>query len=427
MIETTEYKKIPATVLHRVMGKTDINEVKSGIAEAEAIIDKVIHEYGRFNLILDPRGHDFADLAAHKMWKMWLMQDVLGKGNTNYIANIVTDSTIRREEWELMNTEKTKFFFDFDEGSNWLQKMVDIEGNNTGLMRKGPSQTAEYAAAGRAIESIKPEDERICYDPYAIHFIGKEFLRYFELLSRNPESAKAIMGQFERLYPGVYNSTVARVRYFDDFVRTSAENGLEQLVILGSGYDTRAYRIEKLIENVKVYEVDHPDTQSVKMEKIKEIFGSLPDHVAYVPVDFGTEYLGQRLIEQGYNRSQKTLFIMEGLTLYIPPKAVDDILSFIVKNSAKGSAVIFDYFPESLVNGTCALEVGKNLRNFVEQYKESFQFGIKEGTVETFLAQRGFSQIKNVTSEDFKRAYFHGKNENMEVCSLLSVVHAVTK
>ncbi|NJD78898.1 MAG: class I SAM-dependent methyltransferase [Candidatus Methanoperedens sp.] len=286
---------------------------------------------------------------------------------------------------------------------------------------------AEYIAAGRAMESIKPEGERICYDPYAIHFIGKESLRYFELLSRNSETAKSIMEHFERLYPGVYNSSVAKVRYFDDFVRTSVDKGLEQLVILGTGYDTRAYRIEKLKENVKVYEVDHPDTQCVKMEKIKEIFGSLPDHVVYVPVDLVTEDIGQRLMQQGYNRSQKTLFVMEGLTCYIPPKVVDEILSFIVKNSARGSAVIFDYFPESLVNGTCVLEAGKNLQNFVEQYNESFQFGIKEGTVETFLAQRGFSQIKNVTGEDFKRAYFHGKNENMEVCGLLSIVHAVIK
>ncbi len=93
MIETTEYEKIPATILHRVTGKTDINEVKRGIAEAEEIIDKVIHEYGRFNLILDPRGHDFADLAAHKMWKMWLIQDVPIKGKTNYTAIISTCKT----------------------------------------------------------------------------------------------------------------------------------------------------------------------------------------------------------------------------------------------------------------------------------------------------------------------------------------------
>jgi methyltransferase (TIGR00027 family) len=274
------------------------------------------------------------------------------KGKTNYTAIIVPDSLIGRGEKELMDTEKTKFFFDFDEGSNWLQKMIDIDENSNGLMRKGPSKTSEYVAAGRAIESIKPEGERICYDPYAIHFIGKESLRYFELLLRNPETAKAIMEHFECLYPGVYNSSVAKVRYFDDFVRTSADKGLEQLVILGSGYDTRAYRIEMLKENVMVYEVDHPDTQSVKMEKIKEIFGSLPDHVVYVPVDLVTENLGQRLMQQGYDRSQKTLFVMEGLTCYILPKTVDDILSFIVKNSARGSAVIFDYFPESLVNGT---------------------------------------------------------------------------
>jgi methyltransferase (TIGR00027 family) len=258
-------------------------------------------------------------------------------------------------------------------------------------------------------------------------WVGKESLRYFELLSRNSETAKSIREYFERLYPGAYNSSVAKVKYFDDFVLLSADKGLEQLVILGAGYDTRAYRIEKLKEKVKVFEVDHPDTQSVKMEKIKEIFGSLPDQVVYVPVDLATENLDQRLMQQGYDRSQKTLFVMEGLTCYIPPKAVDDILSFIVKNSGKGSAVIFDYFPESLVNGTCALEVGKNLWNFVEQYNESFKFGIKEGTVETFLAQRGFSQIKNVTSDDFKKAYFHGKNENMEVYSLLSIVHAVIK
>ncbi|MCZ7381588.1 MAG: hypothetical protein O8C64_08500 [Candidatus Methanoperedens sp.] len=127
MIETTEYKKIPAAILHRITGKSDIDEVKRGIAEAEEIINKVIHEYDSFNLILDPRGHDFADLAAHKMWKMWLIQDALIKGKVNYTAIIAAESSHTRAEKELMDTEKTKFFFDFDEGSNWLQKMAGIE------------------------------------------------------------------------------------------------------------------------------------------------------------------------------------------------------------------------------------------------------------------------------------------------------------
>lgn len=135
MIETIEYKKIPAVILHRITGKTDIDDVKRGIAEAKKIINKTIHEYGRFNLILDPRGHNFTDLAAHRMWKMWLIQDVMGKGKNDYAAIIVPDSPTGRGEKELMETEKTKFFFDFDEGSNWLRKMVDTEENITGLMR----------------------------------------------------------------------------------------------------------------------------------------------------------------------------------------------------------------------------------------------------------------------------------------------------
>jgi O-methyltransferase involved in polyketide biosynthesis len=61
-----------------------------------------------------------------------------------------------------------------------------------------------------------------------------------------------------------------------------------------------------------------------------------------------------------------------------------------VENSAKGSAVIFDYLPESLVNGTCVMEVYKKLRKFARQYNEFYQLGFKEGTAETFLAQQGF-------------------------------------
>ncbi len=135
--------------------------------------------------------------------------------------------------------------------------------------------------------------------------------------------------------------------------------------------------------------------------------------------------LASGCIAQGYDRSQKTLFLLEGLIMYIPPEAVDETLSFIAKNSGKGSAVIFDYYPESVVDGTCELEVGKNIRDYTRQQGEPLQFGIKEGKVENFLAARGFSQIHNVTSEDYKKMYFHGVNAGRSVCSLLYFAHAV--
>ena len=147
-------------------------------------------------------------------------------------------------------------------------------------------------------------------------------------------------------------------------------------------------------EKVRVFEVDHPDTHNVKIKKVKEIFGSLPDHVTYVPVDFETENLGERLVIQGYDRSLKTLFLLEGLVMYIPPEAVDETLSFIAKNSGKGSVILFDYYLESVVDGTCELEVGKNILNYTKQQGEPLQFGIKEKWLRPSFQRGDFPELR---------------------------------
>ncbi|HEY3272557.1 MAG TPA: class I SAM-dependent methyltransferase [Methanocella sp.] len=288
-----------------------------------------------------------------------------------------------------------------------------------GMEKKGPSRMAENVALIRADESRKPEDERICYDPYAIRFIGREMLA---LMTRYPEKFKAEMDKHNRLMPGLANSLVARVRYFDDVVEASAGEGLEQLVVLGAGYDTRPYRIESL-RNVRVFEVDSPDTVNAKMEKIREIFGSLPAHVTYVPADLEIVKLGQRLEAGGYDRSKKTLFVMEGLLYYLPPEAVDETLAFIVHNSGKGSAVLFDYGRNREGKPTTS---DLNGSDFARRQGEPVKSDIT-GPIETFLTERGFSGIRNLDSEDYKKIYFHGKNADREVYDRSSFVYAVVK
>jgi methyltransferase (TIGR00027 family) len=132
-------------------------------------------------------------------------------------------------------------------------------GHETNVKRK--SKMAELIALHRVAESALPEGKRICYDPYAVHFVDPEVL---EFARKNPEKTKAMREHYERLFPGLSSSIRARVRYFDDFVKAAADEGLEQLVILGAGYDTRAYRIEGLEgnANVKVFEVDHPEIKA---------------------------------------------------------------------------------------------------------------------------------------------------------------------
>jgi methyltransferase (TIGR00027 family) len=298
----------------------------------------------------------------------------------------------------------------------------------TRKMKKGSSGTAENVAFVRALESLKSEDERICYDPYAVRFLSQQYLVFLEMAAHDPSKTP---------FPGIHNSLSARVRYFDDFVKSSIEEGLEQLVILGAGYDTRAYRIEGLRGKVRVFEVDHPETQSVKIEKIKDIFGSLPDHVEYVSVDFEGENFSHRLLEHGYEKSKKTVFIMEGLIYYLPPKAVDDMLCFIAKNSGVGSAIIFDYVYESSIDrtsGICGVQCTAcdqialmNAKKGMVQQGEPYKFGVKDGMLETFIVQSGFSQVCDVTTEDYKKIYFQGINEKRPVCCLSHFAHAIVE
>ena len=126
MIKTTEYKKIPATILHQITGEIDVEEVKRGLDEANEAINKIIYKHGLFNLIIDLRGISFTDMAAHKIWKLWLQIGLIEE-KVNYIAIILVDSSHAREEKELMETKTIQFFFDFDEGSNWLHNLAGIE------------------------------------------------------------------------------------------------------------------------------------------------------------------------------------------------------------------------------------------------------------------------------------------------------------
>lgn len=295
-------------------------------------------------------------------------------------------------------------------------------------IKKGSSVTAENVAFVRALESLKPEGERICYDPFAVRFLSQQYLTFLKMAACDPSKTP---------FPGLHNSLSARVRYFDDFVKKFIDEGLEQLVILGAGYDTRAYRIEGLRGKVKVFEVDHPETQSVKIEKIKDIFGSLLDHVEYVSVDFENEDFSHRLLEHGYERSLKTVFIMEGLIYYLPPKTVDEMLCFIAKNSGFGSAIIFDYVYESSIdrtNGICGVQCTAcdqialmDAKKGMAQQGEPYKFGVKDGMLETFIVQSGFSQVCDVTTEDYKKIYFQGINEKRPVCYLSHFAHAIVE
>lgn len=282
------------------------------------------------------------------------------------------------------------------------------------------SHSAGIIAAHRAIESSKDAEERVCYDPFAGRFLPPGFT----VIGEYEIPGEVALKLFQDLVPGFHEFFIARTRYIDDYLLEFINKGLEQLVILGAGYDSRAYRLGGLKNKVSIFEVDHPATQSVKKEKLQEIFQVLPDHVTYVPVDFHKDNLPSCLSENGYDRHLTTLFIWEGVTMYVAPEGVDETLAFISQNSGKESAVIFDYTYHEVVAGTYERKEAQEWLRIPKKSDEPLLFGIRKGQTEPFLSERNFCHINIITNDYFNDTYFIGANHGRKSTPILCIAHA---
>ena len=302
-----------------------------------------------------------------------------------------------------------------------MVQQFDSRTKEVEMGKRDPRKMALQIAGLRANETHLPEEERVFEDPYAEYFFPEDVRK----MATDIDWVRAERAKYEAIMPGANGAIAARIRYIDEILTDAIRTGFEQLVIIGAGYDTRAYRIPGAKEHLKVFEIDHPATQEVKINTITEIFNRLPDHVTYLPVVFGQDRLDEKLFQAGYDPGRKTLFVMEGLLMYIPPPAVDGLLSFIGKASAPGSAVVADYFDTSVVDGTSPLKEAQVLRSFVESEGAPLQFGIPEDSVEDFFKQRGFSDATRVTSASCKEKYFKGPSRERAVSPMFNFVYAL--
>ncbi len=282
-----------------------------------------------------------------------------------------------------------------------------------------PSRTSEGTTATRAAEMRRPEKERICHDSLARHFLSD----FHRNLGRFPFLSRTHRWLVERRCPGLRGGILARTRYIDERLAACLDDGLQQLVVLGAGYDSRAYRMATC-RRVTVFEVDHPATQRVKVAKLKTLFGALPDHVVFVPVDFCTDDVAARLQKAGYDRTRKTLFIWEGVTYYIPAAAVDRALAFVANDSGCGSSIVFDCFPRAVADGTSTLKEARAMYRFLDRHGEPLLFGLDPEEIEPFLRQRGFGGVEIMSPSACKEAWFHGVNESMHISEMFRFVHA---
>ena len=282
------------------------------------------------------------------------------------------------------------------------------------------SQTAENIALLRAIESTRPAGKRICFDPWARYFLSEALAAVVD----SPASRARVMAAWEAVTPGVCDAVLMRSDFIDRCLKAAIDTGLEQLVILGAGFDTRVLRLKALGNIGRIFEIDHPATQLVKIDRLRRLSPGIPGHVTYIAIDFETERLSGKLLENGYSPRARSFFIWEGVTYYLPAAAVEATLAFIATQSGTGSGLVFDYFSPAVADGTCTRSESGGLRAGLKRFGEAITFGIDPEIIGDFLRDRGFDLITNQPATRYHDTYFARDNPKRCVSKIFHFVHA---
>jgi len=230
-------------------------------------------------------------------------------------------------------------------------------------------KTGYGVAAVRAMMMLYPKEKRLFEDPYSEKLLPPvyKFLIWF---MRNPKKRDSLMKKREKSIPGALGWFFCRDRYVNDILKKCLKRKEVQTIVnLGAGMDCRAYYIPG-IEKIRYFEVDHPKIIKTKMKKMRKILGELPDHVAYVPIDFQKQCLDDALKNAGYSLTSKTLFIWEAVTQYISKESNDSTFKYIGQ-ATPGSKVVFSYIIKSFFDGKYSNDGIKKFAKQVRKKKQS--------------------------------------------------------
>jgi methyltransferase (TIGR00027 family) len=263
------------------------------------------------------------------------------------------------------------------------------------------SRTAQKVAIRRAAHQLL-DQPRVLDDPLALRIIGAEAAAALQ-------SSKRENHGFSRAFRAFM---AVRSRYAEDQIARAVANGVRQCVVLGAGLDTFACRNPH--PELRVFEVDHPDTQAWKRAQLHAAGIAIPESLTFVAVDFERQVLADELRQASFRESEPVFFSWLGVTPYLTHAAFASTLSFIAKMPA-GSGVVFDFaIDRKLLNlgQRIALDV---LANRVAAAGEPFQLFFDPAGLQEELRGLGFRRTEFLGREQLNARYFKDRTDGLRV------------
>jgi methyltransferase (TIGR00027 family) len=293
------------------------------------------------------------------------------------------------------------------------------------MQESAPSKTAEVVCLFRALERRRAQ--RIVDDPFAHHFLGRSF--------KATVAAAAAAGPLSeipaRFLPGVATFVLARHRFIDDALAAAlareGDERVDQVVLLGAGYDTRAYRFAAQLAGRPVFEVDFPSTGARKDDLVRKHAHTLPGSVVRrVEVDFLKETFDGPLVRAGFVKGARTFFVWEGVSMYLTRDAVKQTLTMMRALGGRGLGgcdVCCDFW-FLLDSPDLRAAAHRVSASFLQLLGEPVLFGIHPEDAPPFLQSLGFDVVDLATAPVLGARYV---KDTRGVYPAMFVLHAASR
>jgi methyltransferase (TIGR00027 family) len=284
------------------------------------------------------------------------------------------------------------------------------------MIENCPSQTALRVAVRRAAHQVL-DNPLVFEDPLALTMIGMQGLsrdQYPPALLEETPYARVLRA-----------SMVARSRFAEDELRLAVQRGVRQYVLLGAGLDTFAYRHRYPADALRVFEVDHPDTQAWKRARLEEAGIPVPATLTFAAIDFETQTLAAGLRAAGLDTDERAYFSWLGVTPYLTSAAITETLQFVASLPA-GSGIAFDYMISADLLNDAERQALAALARRVAQAGEPFQSFFAPPSLKSCLRAMGFSHVEDVGPKEMDERYFSGHAGTLRVGRLAHVMNART-
>ena len=260
-----------------------------------------------------------------------------------------------------------------------------------------PSRTAAFVAALRGLGALLPKGAQLIDDPFGARFAGHSVARLDRIARRDPRVARRIFGAVLRPLLGGALWLQLRTRVLDEALLRFAREGGTQVLLLGAGYDCRAWRFAAALAAATVFEVDHPATQARKRRILDELQMDTA-RARFLAWDFERQSMAElpdALAAIGLDSDRRTLTIWEGVTPYLTPVAIESSVAAVRELSAPGSTLAMSYFDVATLKRPSLLSAA------VRSVGEPHRFGWDPARLPSWLAERGFSLLDDRSESEF--------------------------